>query len=228
MKENKVKDPFPEMQTFLEGMTPAKTLEYICRALFELDTPQHVLRYDECKGGSCKISVGSILELRAMEQYKNLVGVRMAFNESDLWQLTIKFNYASLPFYSPKVPLETISHWLDSKKLFKVIEEFSAIQTEGMGKCSLPGWTQSTIGTAIKGILVHDPSLLEALKTDFDSAGDETDYWGMKKVQITYKKKSSDGTAKTVTKRMTKTQLIDWYLLGNLSAIVSASCYLPC
>jgi hypothetical protein len=228
MKENKVKDPFPEMQTFLEGMPPAKTLEYICRALFELDTPRHVLRYDKFKGVSCKISVGSILDLRAAEQYKNLVTVRQALDESDLWQLTIQFNAASPPFYSPKVPLETISHWLDSKKLFKVIEEFSAIRTEEVGKCKSPGWTQSTIETAIKGILAHDPNLLESLKTDFDPAGDETDYWGMKKVQITYKKRSSDGTAKTVTKRMTRIQLIDWYLLGNLSAMVSTSCYLPC
>jgi hypothetical protein len=228
MKENKVKDPFPEMQTFLEGMPPAKTLEYICRALFELDTPRHVLRYDKFKGVSCKISVGSILDLRAAEQYKNLVTVRQALDESDLWQLTIQFNAASPPFYSPKVPLETISHWLDSKKLFKVIEEFSAIRAEEVGKCKSPGWTQSTIETAIKGILAHDPNLLESLKTDFDPAGDETDYWGMKKVQITYKKRSSDGTAKTVTKRMTRIQLIDWYLLGNLSAMVSTSCYIPC
>ena len=228
MKENNVKDPIPKMQTFLKGMTPAKTLEYICRALFELDTPQHVLRYDEFKGVSCKISVGSILDLRAAEQYKKLVTVRQALDESDLWQLTIQFNNASRPFYSPKAPLETISHWLDSKKLSKVIEEYSAIQTEEAGKCKNSEWVQNTIGTVIENILAHNPKLLEDLKTNFDPAGDETDYWGMKKVQITYKKRSSDGTAKTVTKRMTRIQLIDWYLLGTLSVLISTSYYLPC
>lgn len=228
MKENNVKDPIPKMQTFLKGMTPAKTLEYICRALFELDTPQHVLRYDEFKGVSCKISVGSILDLRAAEQYKKLVTVRQALDESDLWQLTIQFNNASRPFYSPKVPLETISHWLDSKKLSKVIEEYSAIQTEEVDKCKNSEWVQNTIGTVIENILAHNPKLLEDLKTNFDPAGDETDYWGMKKVQITYKKRSSDGTAKTVTKRMTRIQLIDWYLLGTLSVLISTSYYLPC
>lgn len=228
MKENKVKDPIPKMQTFLKGMTPAKTLEYICRALFELDTPSHGLRYDEFKDVSCKISVGSVLELRAMEQYKELVTVQKALDESDLWQLAIKFNAASLPFYSPKAPLEIISHWLDSKKLSKVMEEYSAIPTEEVDKCKYPEWTQSAIGTAIKSISALDPKLFEDLKTDFDPAGDETDYWGMKKVQITYKKRSSDGTAKTVTKRMTRIQLIDWYLLGTLSVIISTSYYLPC
>jgi len=213
MKEEKVKDPAPRLQNFVECLTPAKALEYSCRALYELDTPCHGLKYDEFECKRLKIKVPVFLQLRAIEQFRGLVDV--ALKGSDQLILSTKFNGESHPLFSPKVSLETISHWLDSKKLSKVMKDFSEIQT-ARDKSSLPVWTQKTVSTAIESVLKINPKLFEDLKTDFDPAGDETDYWGMKMVQITYKKKLSDGTTETVTKRMTRAHLIDWYLLGHL------------
>ena len=213
MKEEKVKDPAPRLQKFVEGMTPAKALEYSCRALYELDTPCHGLKYDEFECKRLKIKVPVFLQLRAIEQFRGLVDV--ALKGSDQLILSTKFNGESHPLFSPKVSLETISHWLDSKKFSKVMEDFSEIQT-ARDKSSLPAWTQKTVSTAIESVLKINPKLFEDLKTDFDPAGDETDYWGMKMVQITYKKKFSDDTTKTVTESMTRAHLIDWYLLGHL------------
>jgi hypothetical protein len=107
---------------------------------------------------------------------------------------------------------------LDSKKLSKVMEDFSEIQT-ARDKCSLPAWAQKTVSTAIESVLKINPKLFEDLKTDLDPADDETDHWGLKKVKITYKKKFSDDTTKTVTKSMTRAHLIDWYLLGRLHVL---------
>jgi len=213
MKEEKVKDPAPRLQNFVECLTPAKALEYSCRALYELDTPCHGLKYDEFECKRLKIKVPVFLQLRAIEQFRGLVDV--ALKGSDQFILSTKFNGESHPLFSPKVSFETISHWLDSKKFSKVMEDFSEIQT-ARDKSSLPAWTQKTVSTAIESVLKINPKLFEDLKTDFDPAGDETDYWGMKMVQITYKKKFSDDTTKTVTESMTRAHLIDWYLLGHL------------
>ena len=218
MKEKQITDCVGFLQEFIHGLIPELSYEFLCRAVLFMNHPPHNTQYKEELVKLTGIDLDVLLDLRTIEQFQGRVHLVQSA-VSGKFRFEMRFNKSGSAFWSEYVSRETISHWLDSEQFAHVMGEYASLQ-DTVTPLQNVVYGNTEIPKMMKIVLSKHKTMWGELGVDFCTSEQHVDSWGMSKMQINMKTKSSNGDETSRAVMLSRSQLVDWYLLGRMHKMV--------